>query len=132
MGGRGASSGISDKGKKYGTEFSPLLKVSNIKFVKYNDSKSAKTPQETMTKGRVYVTVNDKNELSSITYYDTSGKRTKSIDLMHSHNDMKGNHTHHGYFHSENDSSKGAANLTIEEKKMVEFVKKTWLNRKRK
>lgn len=31
---------MSDKGKKYGTEFSSLLKISNIKFVKYNDSKS--------------------------------------------------------------------------------------------
>lgn len=132
MGGRGASSGISEKGKKYGTEFSTLLKEGNIKFVKYNDSKSAKTPQETMTKGRVYVTVNDKEELSSITYYDTKGKRTKIIDLMHSHNDIKGNHAHHGYIHKENDGPKGATNLTPEEKRMVEFVKKIWLNRKRK
>lgn len=123
---------MSDKGKMYGMEFSSLLKTSNVKFVKYNDSKSAKTPQETMTKGRVYVTVNDKDELSSITYYDTGGKRTKSIDLLHSHNDIKGNHTHHGYIHSENDSAKGAAKLTTKEKKMVEFVKKTWLNRHRK
>ena len=53
MGGRGAASGISDKGKKYGTEFSSLLKVSNVKFVRYNESNNAKDPLETMTKGRI-------------------------------------------------------------------------------
>ena len=35
-------------------------------------------------------------------------------------------HTHHGYNHNENDSSKGYANLTEKEKKMVERVKLAW------
>ena len=48
MGGRGASSGISDKGKKYGSEYTTLYESGNIKFVRYNDAKSAKTPQETI------------------------------------------------------------------------------------
>ena len=56
MGGRGTSSGVSDKGKPYGTEYTTLLTSGNIKFVRYNDSGSAKTPRETMTRGRVYVT----------------------------------------------------------------------------
>jgi hypothetical protein len=126
MGGRGASSGISIKKKKvYGTEYRRVLKKGNIKFVKYNDASSAKTPMETMTKGRVYVTVNDDDELVAITYYDNTGKRTKQIDLNHMHNKMQP-HTHHGYFHNENDGKKGATRLTKEEKKMVESVEKVW------
>ena len=34
MGGRGASSGISNKGHKYGTEYHTVLRDENIKFVK--------------------------------------------------------------------------------------------------
>lgn len=78
-----------------------------------------------MTKGRVYVTVNDDDELVAITYYDNAGKRTKQIDLNHMHNKMQP-HTHHGYFHNENDGKKGATRLTKEEKKMVESVEKVW------
>ena len=99
--------------------------IINIDFVKYNDASSAKTPMETMTKGRVYVTVNDDDELVAITYYDNTGKRTKQIDLNHMHNKMQP-HTHHGYFHNENDGKKGATRLTKEEKKMVESVEKVW------
>lgn len=127
MGGRGSSSGMSNSGKPYGTEFSPLLTAGNIKFVRYKDSKSAKTPQETVTKGRVYVTVNKDNTLKSITYYDNEGKRTKSIDLTHKHNKLS-LHVHHGYNHNENDGKKGATNLNPDEKRMVERVKKIWYN----
>lgn len=124
MGGRGASSGISKKGKKYGSEFSTLLKSGNIKFVKYNDSKSAKSPMETMTKGRVYVTVNSENKLKFITYYDTKGKRTKQIDLDRPH-DKKSIHTHHGYEHAEF----GTTGLSTKEKNMVKRVMEIWNNR---
>ena len=127
MGGRGSSSGVSVKGKKYGTEYTCLLKSGNIKFVRYKDSTSAKTPQETMTKGRVYVTVDSNNELKSITYYDAKGLRTKQIDLDKPHKGMQP-HTHHGYNHNENDGVKGAANPTSEEKIMVDRVTKMWYN----
>ena len=123
MGGRGAASGISDKGKVYGSEYTSLLTVGNIKFVKYNDSTSAKAPQETMTQGRVYVTVNNKNKLTTITYYDNNGKRTKSIDLNHAH-DRKKPHTHYGYEHSEY----GTTGLTTKERNLVDFVYKAWYN----
>lgn len=123
MGGRGAASGISDKGKAYGTEYTTLLKAGNVKFVKYNDSTSAKTPQETMTKGRVYATVNNKNELTTITYYDNDGKRVKSIDLIHDH-DGKKPHTHYGYEHDEYGTTKS----TSKEKNLIDFVKKVWYN----
>ncbi len=47
MGGRGASSGISDKGVPYGREYTSVLKSGNIKFVKKNDG-AASAPLETM------------------------------------------------------------------------------------
>ena len=34
MGGRGAASGISDKGRKYGSEYHSVLVKDNIKFVR--------------------------------------------------------------------------------------------------
>ena len=52
MGGRGASSGISKKGKIYGSEYHTILKSGNIKFVKYNEGNTT-APMETMTKGRI-------------------------------------------------------------------------------
>ena len=129
MGGRGSASGKSVKGKAYGTEYTALYTTGNIKYVRYNDSKSAKTPMETMTKGRVYVTVDNRDNLSAITYYDKANKRNKQIDLQHPHKNIKP-HTHHGYLHNEKDSAKGATNLTTEEKQMVERVKKAWYNKK--
>lgn len=128
MGGRGASSGISDKGKPYGEEYETLKSDGNIKYVRYKDSKSAKTPQETMTAGRVYVTINAKNIPTAVTYYDRAGKRVKTIDLTHFHDGIKP-HTHHGYVHNEYDGRKGAAKLTSEERKMVERILKKWYNK---
>lgn len=101
-----------------------MLKTGNIKFVRYNDSKSAKTPQETMTKGRVYVTVNANNDLTAITYYDANGKRRKTIDLNHKHNG-KQPHVHHGYNHAE----KGTTGLSPKEIALVDFVRKMWYNK---
>ena len=37
MGGRGSSSGMSDKGKPYGTEYETLYQSGNIKYVRYNN-----------------------------------------------------------------------------------------------
>ena len=126
MGGRGASSGISNKGKKYGTEYKTLLTEGNIKFVSYNESKSSKTPMETMTEERVYVTVNNKNELTAITYYDNNGKRSKQIDLTHNHQGLSP-HTHIGYEHDE----RGTRGLNRQEEKIVDKVMKLWYNKKR-
>ena len=125
MGGRGASSGISDSGKKYGTEYHSVLKVSNIKFLRQNASGSVKAPMETMTKGRVYVTIDSINRVNTITYYDTRGKRTKSINLLHAHKNIKGPHTHVGYIHDE----QGTRRQTKKERAMIEFVTKMWENK---
>lgn len=123
MGGRGASSGISEKGKKYGSQYHTVYQDGNIKFIQKNN-RDSEALMETMTKGRVYVTVGG-DELLSITYFDKESKRSKSINLDHLHHGMQP-HTHHGYLHNENDSKKGAAKLTTQEKKMVEKVYKLW------
>ena len=52
MGGRGASSGISDKGKPYGTEYKTIAQFGNVKVVRSNNGE-AKSPMDTMTPGRV-------------------------------------------------------------------------------
>ena len=128
MGGRGASSGVSNKGKKYGTEYTTLLQSGNIKFVRYNDAGSAKSPMETMTKGRVYVTVNHKNELKSITLYD-DGKGIKQVDLRGTAHMINGEkvlpHSHVGYEHDE----KGTKKLTKKENALIAKVNKIWENK---
>lgn len=126
FGGRGASSGISVSGKRYGTEYRTVLKSGNIKFVK-KVSGVATAPMETMTKGRVYVTIDDKDKPKYISYYDKDNKRTKQIDLTRPHNGISP-HTHHGYEHNENDGPKGATKLSTKEKAMVDRVTRIWYN----
>lgn len=124
MGGRGASSGVSKK-KKYGTEYRTVHEFENIKFV-VNTEGAVTAPMETMTKGRVYVTIDEKkNRPKHITYYDAENKRVKQIDFYPQHNGML-IHTHHGYFHNENDGENGAELPTKEEKIMIERVNKIW------
>lgn len=114
---------MSDNGKPYGTEYHTVLRSGNIKFVTKN-YRAAETLMETMTKGQVYVTVGGPDILQII-YFDKDNKRTKTIDMDHSH-DKKIPHVHHGYIHAENDGPKGYSNLTPQEKKMVEKVEKLW------
>lgn len=133
MGGRGASSGVSDKDKKYGTEYKAVHKAGNIKFITQNGKRSQTSPMETMTKNRVYVMIDkNKNTPKSIVYFDGNNKRRKQIDLDHEHKKMQP-HVHHGYNHNEYDlSKKGGTRLTTKEKKMVDRVMKEWYNYNRK
>lgn len=127
MGGRGASSGVSASGKKYGTEYHTVLELGNIKFVKKNEG-STTSPMETMTQRRIYVTVNKQDELKSITYYDKNGRRIKQIDLTHDHiinNKLVKPHIHLGYEHDE----KGTRKLNKAEKKILDLVVKAWQNK---
>lgn len=122
MGSRGAASGT---GKHpYGSEYKTVLQDGNIKFVKYRLADNAKAPLETQTKGRVYVTVNNDNELSFISYYDREGKRSKTIDLLHAH-DGKSPHSHTGYEHGGK-----AEDLTDDEKKLLARVRRAWYDNK--
>lgn len=131
MGGRGASSGMSKKGKPYGTEYTTLAEFENIKFIKYNDG-SAKTPMETMTKNRVYGVVNDQGTLKSVVLFDTTNKRNKQIDLEGVPHKVNGAltlpHTHLGYFHDE----LGTRGLTAKETKLVVKAVNYWYNRGKK
>ena len=122
MGSRGAASGA---GKHpYGSEYKTVLQDGNIKFVKYRLADNAKAPLETQTKGRVYVTVNSEDKPAYISYYDTQGKRPKTIDLLRPH-DNKLPHIHDEYSHGGN-----ARGLTDKEKKLVEKVRQTWYNKR--
>lgn len=122
MGGRGASSGTSNAGKKYGSQYHALLTVGNVKYVAKN-SKSSETLMETMTSGRVYVVV-DRNEPKSIVYFDEENKRKKQIDLNDHHGLSP--HAHHGYLHNENSPNGKPTRLTTQEKKMVDKVLADW------
>jgi hypothetical protein len=127
MGGRGSSSGMSLNGKKYGTEYKSLVTYGNIKFVVplgFNTT----SPMETMTNNRVYVTLDYEGQPKYISYYDKENKRRKQIDLDHLHKGMSP-HTHHGYFHNENDSPKGATNSTAKEKQLINLINKVWKER---
>ena len=125
MGGRGASSGTSKLGNKYGSQYRSLFTDGNVKFVSKNE-RSGEPLMETMTRGRVYAHVEGR-DLKSIVYFDDGNKRSKQIDLDHQHKGIQP-HTHHGYLHNEGDSAKGAARLTPEESRMVERVRKLWDN----
>lgn len=130
MGSRGASSGISNKGKKYGTEYHSVLTEGNIKFIKINEG-SVKAPMETMTNGRVYVTLDNDDMPKYITYFDDNNKRKKQIDLTRPHMGVVP-HTHNGYEHSENDGKKQFSKPTTKEKAMIDRVYKIWNNRESK
>ena len=104
------------------------MAVGNVRFVSKN-SRDSETLMETMTRGRVYAHV-EIDDLKSIIYFGNNNKRSKQIDIDHAQRGERP-HARHGYTHNENDSVKGAAKLTPEERAMVDTVIKTWENRKR-
>lgn len=130
MGGRGAASGISDKGRKYGTEYHSVLVKDNIKFVKYNFGNTTSPYESQGGKKRIYVTINNEDAPKYITTYDGNGKRTKQIDLTGRAHYVNGKkietpHAHVGYEHQGSTTRE----LTRKEKNLVEYVKKIWKNR---
>lgn len=115
---------MSNKGKPYGTEYETLYQSGNIKYVRYN-GKATTAPMETMTNGRIYASVDRNNAVKHITYYDKREKRSKQIDLTHSHyinGKAEQPHTHKGYLHNE----KGDYIPSKKELKMIDIVQKTW------
>ena len=128
MGGRGASSGISDKGKIYGAEYVTLAQFGNVKVVKSNDG-NAKAPMETMIPGRVYATVDRFNDIKYITFHDAEGGKVRQIDVKgRTHNGVLP-HTHNGYEHDENGTFPG---MSDKDRKKVERVLKSWEIKRRK
>ena len=128
MGGRGSSTGVSVKGKVYGSEYKSLLTAGNIKFV-VPTSNNTTAPMETMTSNRVYVTLDKDGNPKYISYYDRENKRRKQIDLDNPHRGVSP-HTHHGYYHNEADTSKGFSHPTTQENAMVARVVSTWKEKK--
>ena len=143
MGGRGASIGTKfyHNGKewlKYGDEFKTVHTVGNIKFVENKIDTNTKAPKETRTQGRIYVTVNKKEDKPQyITYYDDVGKKFKQLDINQHNNhkvsingklvELDNKHHHWGYEHEEF----GSGNLSAVERKMVANVLWEWRKYKR-
>lgn len=124
MGGRGASSGISDKGNKYGSQHHTVLESENIKFVSKN-KRSSETLMETMTKGRIYVEVGG-NDLLRIISFDESNKRNHVIERDKRSGEW---HVHNGYFHAEHGTSQHEP-LNDIDKRLLEKVRKLWYDNK--
>lgn len=138
MGGRGAASGTKyyydgKVWRKYGDEFETVHTSRNIKFLINKIGSNTKAPKETRTQGRIYVTVNKKENVPQyITYYDKNGKKFKQIDV-NQHNRHKINtkngfialddkHRHFGYEHNE----RGNGDLSKREERMVARVFRAW------
>lgn len=124
MGGRGANSGISDKGNKYGSQHHTVLESENIKFVSKN-KRSSETLMETMTKGRIYVEVGG-NDLLRIISFDESNKRNHVIERDKRSGEW---HVHNGYFHAEHGTSQHEPLNNID-KRLLEKVRKLWYDNK--
>lgn len=122
----GAKKGISDKGHIYGTDYKTILQSGNIKFVVKNRP-DAEELLETMTRGRIYVTLNSKNEPSQIHYFNNELDKNKRIDITQSHQEMKP-HLHGFQEQISRNGKKGASKLTKKEQQMVDRVLKIWYN----
>lgn len=125
MGGRGASSGISKSGKKYGSQYETVLEHDNIKFVK-NNGKNYEPLMETMAQGRIYVQVGGE-DIVRIVQMGDGNRRNKVIEFDKREKEW---HVHHGYFHTE-DSEKHHEPLSRSDEKLLDKVKKLWHNRSR-
>lgn len=124
MGGRGASSGVSERGNRYGSQYHTLLEYDNMKFVTKN-SRQSEDLMETMTKGRVYVTING-NEPQRITYFDNDNKRNKVVEKDKRTGTW---HAHYGYLHTEYGEN-AHESLTNSDREMIDKVIKVWQNNK--
>lgn len=133
MGGRGASSGVSDKGKKYGTEYNTLLDAGDILFIRRNDN-SASAPYETQAgDNRVYATVNKRDKIKFVSTHENHKRKTQIDMTGPTHHDENGNkiktpHAHDGYEHLDARVRK----LTKSEMKMIDEINRIWENKKRK
>ena len=125
MGGRGASSGISDKGNEYCTQYETVLQVDNIKFVK-KQARESEPLMETMTEGRIYVHVGG-DDLLRIVFFDENNKRNRVLEREKRNNTW---HVHEGYFHTEYGEEKHGT-PTEEDEKIIAKVTEAWNNRSR-
>lgn len=96
-----------------------LLRYGRIKFVTTaNPIDSVRSPSQTRTPGRIYVTVS-KGKLKCITFYRPDGRKRIQIDLDHWHNGEMP-HKHIGYNHGLD------GRMTNANKKLVERIVAKW------
>ena len=81
-----------------------------------------------MTRGRIYVTLNTKENPANIYYFNNELKKSKRIDITQSHQKMKP-HVHGFEEQESRNGNKGASKLTKKEIQMVERINKIWYNR---
>ncbi len=125
MGGRGASSGKSDKGNPYGSQYHSLFSEDNIKFVTKN-SRLSETLMETMTPGRVYVETGG-DDLLRVVFFDNSNRRNKVLERDKRTGEW---HVHEGYFHNEYGKDEHG-NLSAADQAMIDKVETLWQNKQR-
>ena len=148
MGGRGASSGVQYKKDgqlfKYGDEYGSLYEFENVKFVYNKVRPTATAPIETMTPGRVYVTLAKEQDEKTgkyklgkpkyITFFDEK-KRVLQYDIdghLHKINKKKirkypegslnNSHSHTGYDHNK----KSLQMLNKEQRSYVAKIMMEW------
>ena len=113
------------KGIPYGTEFRTLHQVGNVKFVKPT-SGSTTAPEYTQTPGRIYATIDSKNRVKFVSFYDENGNRSKQIDVIGRKHKVKGKkiipHKHKN-LHSED-----AFPLSKKERRQLALIKREWYN----
>ena len=127
FGGRGASSGISSKGNKYGSQYHTVFESGNMKFVENNkDINEREALMGTMTPGRIYVQVGGNDILRIITF----DKRNKRIRTIEKDKRSKEWHTHYGYEHAEYGEQQHEK-LTEKDEKILARAIKTWNNKRR-
>lgn len=128
MGGRGSSSGMSDKGKRYGTEYTTVAQFGNVKVVRSNEG-NAKVPMETMTPGRIYATLDKFNDIKYVSFHDSENERVKQIDIKGRLHEGALPHTHNGYEHDEYGTYPG---MSAKDTKIVNSILKQWERRRKK
>lgn len=126
MGSRGASSGISDTGKRYGSEFHTVVQDGNVKYIKYNGNETT-APMETRTRGRIYAVLDKNNDVKFIAFYDAEGEREKQIDVKGKPHNGLLPHVHEGYEHNEI----ADRDLNDDEKNKVHEILSTWERRRK-
>ncbi len=119
---------MSDKGKKYGTEYKTLAQFGNVKVVKYVEG-NTKAPLETMTRGRVYATLDADNDIKYITLHDSENERNLTIEVKGpEHHGLKTPHVHVGYEHDEY----GTRPPIEKELKLIDKILHLWDKRRKK
>ena len=121
FGGRGASSGISEKGNAYGTQYKILLEYENIKFIT-NAGKNYEALMETMANGRTYVRIGGEEILRIVQMDENNRRDDRREDL--DHRDYR-DRVNEPDFNIPNPVEKFAVEITLDHPYWKSFYKET-------